>query len=263
MTVVVVGAGVVGLQAACRLAVHDDVVVVDRIPCIGGMAGFEDSRAIELADQACDSGVSLRLGVTACRWEANRVLLVGHDGIAWLTASHLFVASGFRPSTAAELSIDGVRSAGIFPVTVAKHLLETGAVRWNHPIVFSDSWWGPEIAHHLELAGCPFGAVLPGEAAAPSWARESWPAWTVATVCGEPRVESVILTRSADDGADELDVECDALILAAQPRPIRNIEGAISADAAGVTYLNDRVSESGLALHPIGSGVGHNDRGAS
>ena len=32
---------------------------------------------------------------------------------------------------------------------------------------------------------------------------------------------------------------CDAVLLAADPRPVRNVEGAITDDAEGVTYVQD------------------------
>ena len=140
-------------------------------------------------------------------------------GIAWHVATHLFMAGGRRPATAAELGLAGDRPAGVLPATAAKHLLEAGVPLWRRPLVIGDGPWAVEVAH---LASALGAEVLRLE-----------PAWRATRVVGSERVEGVVAMR----GAARRRYACDAVVLAAEPRPIRNVEGAILADAAAVTYV--------------------------
>jgi pyruvate/2-oxoglutarate dehydrogenase complex dihydrolipoamide dehydrogenase (E3) component len=233
MTVAVVGAGLTGLRFAQLVAHQEPVVVVDRVPVIGGEAGYEDREVVRLAESARAAGVRLRLGATACRWAGDRLLVVGHDAIGWLAARHLVIATGLRPATAAELGLVGDRAAGVFPATVAKHLLETRAVTWRRPVIVGDSWWAPAIARQLHALGALVTAVVPRTARTPDWADDSRVGWDARTILGERRVSELVIA----DGERRTAIPCDVVILCADPRPIRNVEGAIADDASGVTYL--------------------------
>jgi NADPH-dependent 2,4-dienoyl-CoA reductase/sulfur reductase-like enzyme len=233
MTVAVVGAGLTGLRLATQLAGQEPVTLVDRVPVLGGHAGYDDPEVRRLERELRDAEVTTWLGATACRWQQNRLLVVGHDAIRWLPARHLFVAAGARPATAAELGLVGERGAGVFAATVAQHLLETRAVRWDRPVVIGNSWWAPEIAAHMHALGAYVTAVLPRPSPSPKWADETWSGWTPLRMRGIPRVDGLEVVRDGDTTT----IACDAIILADGPRPIRNIEGAIADDAEAVTYL--------------------------
>ena len=56
-------------------------------------------------------------------------------------------------------------------------------------------------------------------------------------------------------GAARRTVACDAVLLAAEPRPIRNVEGAILADAAGVTYVEPDAVEGVQARAAAGAAI--------
>jgi D-hydroxyproline dehydrogenase subunit alpha len=233
MTIAVVGAGLTGLGVATQLADREPVVLVDRVPVLGGHAGYDDPEVRRFEQALRRAEVTMWLGATACRWQQNRLLVVGHDRISWLPARRLFVAAGARPATAAELGLVGERGAGVFAATVAQHLLETRAVRWDRPVVIGNTWWAPEIAAHMHARGAHVIAVLPRRSQSPEWADETWAGWTPHRVHGNPRVDGLEIGRDGDTTT----IACDAIILADGPRPIRNIEGAIADDANGVTYL--------------------------
>ena len=57
--------------------------------------------------------------------------------------------------------------------------------------------------------------------------------WTPVAVSGRGRVSGLTLERAGQ----QLVLDCDAVILAASPRPLRNVDGAIFEPAAGVTYV--------------------------
>lgn len=232
MTAVVVGAGLTGLRLAARLADREPVTLVDRVPVLGGHVSYDDPEVRRLEQVLRRAGVTMWLGATACRWHESRLLVVGHNAIRWLPARHLFVAAGARPATAAELGLVGERGAGVFAATVAQHLLETRAVRWDRPVVIGNAWWATEIAAHMHARGAHVTAVLPRSSPSPEWAEETWAGWVPRRVLGIPRVDGLEIVR--DD--DTTTIACDAIILADRPRPIRNIDGAIADDAERVTY---------------------------
>lgn len=233
MTVAVVGAGLTGLRLATQLADREPVVLVDRVPVVGGHAGYDHPEVRRSAQLLRRAEVTMWLGATACRWQQNRLLVVGYDAIRWLPARHLFVATGARPATAAELGLVGERGAGVFAATVAQHLLQTRAVHWDRPVVIGNGWWAPEIAAQMHARGAYVTAVLPRPSPSPEWADETWSGWTPRQVRGIPRVDGLELVQDGDTTT----IACDAIVLAEGPRPIRNIEGAIADDANGVTYL--------------------------
>jgi NADPH-dependent 2,4-dienoyl-CoA reductase/sulfur reductase-like enzyme len=232
MTVVVVGAGLTGLRLASQLADREPVTLVDRVPVLGGHAGYNHPEVRRFERTLRGAQVTMWLGATACRWQQNRLLVVGHDVIRWLPARHLFVAAGARPATAAELGLVGERGAGVFAATVAKHLLQTRAVHWDRPVVIGHTRWAQEVAAHMHARGAHVTAVISRSSPSPDWADETWAGWTPHRVHGTPRVDGLAIVRDGDTAT----IACDAIILADGPRPIRNIEGAIAEDANGVTY---------------------------
>ena len=50
---------------------------------------------------------------------------------------------------------------------------------------------------------------------------------------GRHRVAALEIERAGERAS----LACDAVVLAARPRPVRNVEGAIADDAPGVVYL--------------------------
>ena len=159
------------------------------------------------------------------------------DGIAWHPATHLFMAGGRRPATAAELGLAGDRPAGVLPATVAKHLLEAGVPLWRRPLLVGDGPWAAEVAHLAAALGAEVQRLEPG--------------WRASRVVGADRVEGLVAVR----GAARRMVACDAVLLAAEPRPIRNVEGAILADAAGVTYVEPDAVEGVQARAAAGAAI--------
>ena len=234
MTVVVVGAGAAGLGAATALAGRGAVELVDRIPVPGGAAGHEHADVRARAAQAERAGVAFALGATATRWEDGRLLVCAPGAIRWRAASTLVFAGGMRPATAAELGLAGDRPAGVLAAQVARHLLETGAPLWRRAIVVGD---GDDAAAAAQLIRAGGGSVtaVGGAAGGPPWADRAFPGWRAVAVTGRPRVASLRIERAGETR----ELAGDAVILAARPRPVRNVEGAIADDAPGVVFLQD------------------------
>jgi glycine/D-amino acid oxidase-like deaminating enzyme len=258
--VIVVGAGAAGLGAATALAERGPVTVVDRVPVPGGCVRYDHPDVRAAYDAARRAGVTFRLGATATRFEAGRLLLCAPGAIGWERCDTLVFAGGLRPATAAELGLTGDRPAGVLPVTVAKHLLEADPALWRRVAIVGA---GPGAAQAAALVIAGGGTVTwvappaprPAGAAAPRDRGEPRDAAGVPhdvaeaphrgggaapRDAGEPRAVAVAgRARVSGLRTDRGVVPCDAVLLAADPRPVRNVDGAIAEDAPGVVYVQD------------------------
>ncbi|MDQ8706106.1 NAD(P)-binding protein [Streptomyces sp. LHD-70] len=246
-TYFVVGAGPSGLGCALALAqgTNAHVVLVDRIPVTGGETGWDEPHVQKLTAQAEAAGVELRLGAIAMRWQDRRLLLVSPLGVEWLSGDRLFYAGGRRPATQADLGITGQRPAGVLPATVVEHLLTSGVALWQRPLIVGHDTWAARLAVELRHGG---GTILGlGNV---DWADERFPDGRI-EVLGTHRVEGV----RVHNGADVTGITCDGIVLAADARPNRNVEGALFDDADGVTFVQpltvdgatDRATEGAAA----------------
>jgi NADPH-dependent 2,4-dienoyl-CoA reductase/sulfur reductase-like enzyme len=232
--VVVVGAGLSGLAAAGVLAERAETVVVDRLPAIGGMAGWEDPIARRLDEAGRAAGMRRLLGTTALRWEPGRLLVAAPGDIRWIDADHLVFAGGTRPATPADLRLVGDRPAGVIAATVAEHLLAARVTLGRRVIVLGVSHWAALVAHRMHLRGAPARLLgLPGDLP-PAWADEWLGTATPRAVHGSRRIEELEVER--EPGGDRERIPCDALVIAAPARPIRNVEGAVF-DGERVTFM--------------------------
>jgi D-hydroxyproline dehydrogenase subunit alpha len=238
-TVLVVGAGLAGLSTAVTMAAYGPVTLVERLPALGGHAGFESPEVRALVTECRAVGVRLIVGSTALRWIEGRLLVVGPTLSAWLEGDWLVYAGGSRPATPAETRLTGGRLAGIFSATVAHHLLDAGIVLGRRPAVSGRSFWLDLILPQLREQGA-HPAVVGGDGDG-----GQWPGHRVIAVHGHARVERV--TISDDRSVSE--IECDALVLAGDLRPLRNVDGAIRDGAASTSFLQpleDRMDPSTL-----------------
>jgi D-hydroxyproline dehydrogenase subunit alpha len=241
--VIVIGAGLAGLAAAAVLAREADTTVVERLPAIGGLAGWEDPLARRLDTQGRDTGVRQVLGATALRWTAGELLVAAPGSIHRLTADHLVFAGGTRPATPVELRLTGDRSAGIVSATVAEHLLGARVRLGRLPLVYGVSHWADLVARRLHAQGLRVRVLGQPGAVRPAWADEWLGSGVPRIALGQPRISH--LEISAEPGGPLETVTCDALILAAPARPVRNVEGAVFA-GDHVTFIQ----ETDLAAGP-------------
>jgi hypothetical protein len=231
--VLVVGAGVAGLAVASSLGVDARTLIVDRLPMFGGVLGYEHSQVRLLATRCRDQGVDFELATTAARWDGQRVMLVGPNGIRWVAARQLVVATGTRPSSQAELGIAGERMAGVLPAPVAIHLAEAEAVLGLRVVVIGSGNWAERSIHAVRPQRVHIiGLSLPGDDPS-TGVDEAWSGWTPRRIDGSTRVAQLTVSRS---GADDI-IACDAIILAARSRPLRNVDGAIWPDSEHVTFI--------------------------
>ncbi len=249
--VVVVGAGLCGLAAATALAEQGhEVTVVDRLPAIGGLAGWEDATARSLDAEGRRRGVQQRLGATALRWtapgadDAPGSLLVAAPGeITHLAADHLVIAAGTRPATPAELHLAGDRPAGVLAATVAEHLAGARVTLGRHTLVYGVSHWAALVAHRLAARGTRLVVLGQPGAGRPAWADTWLGTGVLRSVHGRPRLERVAWSAAPDGELRHQDA--DALVIAAPARPLRNVEGAVFGGEA-VTFI----AETDLAATP-------------
>jgi len=224
----VVGAGPSGLGCSTELARHGEVVLFDRIPVPGGTAGWTRPTTRRLTQAAVARGVTLRLGETALGYDGHELVVASPTGIHHVQGRHLFFAGGLRPATPANLDIDGDRPAGVLPATVAEHLLHTGVRLWNTVVLLGDGPWARPIADLCRESGTRVVAVSD----LADWGDQRVDRPARLSVRGRDRITHVRLQLSTAD----LDIPCDALLLAADPQPNRNVTGALIEGAPGVTY---------------------------
>jgi hypothetical protein len=233
----VVGAGPSGLGCAIALAAERAVVLFDRLPVAGGQAGWRDREVRDLVREAETAGVDFRLGGTASRWDGDRLLIAAPGKISWTSGGSLFYAGGLRPATAADIGLYGERPAGMLPATVAEHLLAAGVPLWRRPLIVGSGRWARRVAGLCRELGA---SVLAVAADAPDWADHVVDAAGGLEVVGRDHVRSV----RAHSPAGVLEVECDAVILASDPHPTRNVEGALRDGDLGVTFVQPQIGES-------------------
>lgn len=232
--VVVVGAGLSGLiAAASRAARGDSVILVERLPTVGGVWGFDHPAVIAAAQECRRLGVEFLLGSSAIRWRDRRLLVVGPGAVRWIEADRLVFAGGNRPPTAAELGIAGGRLAGVFASTVAHHLLDAGVVLGHRPVVVGGTDEAAIVLPHLMehgrvtvVGGTPPAGAL-GERV--DW----WPGYSPLRLHGTDRVDLLDIGH----GSATVQLYCDAVILAGPLLPLRNVDGAVRDQSDGVVFV--------------------------
>ena len=254
----VVGAGPSGLGFATELGRHGPVILLDRSPVAGGAADGAQADVRRFIAAARQRGVELRLGESALRWEAprgetprgetprgevprgevprgeaprgenGRLLVAAPGRIEPVAGRHLIFAGGLRPATAADLNITGDRPAGVVAGPLAEHLLRAGVRLGQTVVILGDGPWARPVAERARALGTRVVAVTDSG----DWGDErfGWP--TRLSVAGRDRVTHLRLHTSRAP----VDVRCDAVVLAADPRPDRTVEGALAEGAPAVTF---------------------------
>jgi NADPH-dependent 2,4-dienoyl-CoA reductase/sulfur reductase-like enzyme len=240
----VVGAGIAGLAAAVELSSHVGVALLDRLPVAGGVLGYEADVVRELQERCAGAGVESMLGTTAIRWSARRLLTVGPDGVVWHDFDHLVYAGGGRPATQAELRIAGPRLAGVLPATVAIHFAEAGVILGHRVAVIGAGDWASSFAH--AIAEQPVTTTVVADSMPSFRHARLISGWTPTKVLGTGRVNALVLER---DGV-EYRLSCDAVVLAAGARPLRNVDGAVLDTAEDVTFVQP-IAESMSAVDTV------------
>jgi hypothetical protein len=206
----------------------------------GGVLPYDLAPVRELTARCDSAGVRWLLGTTAVRWENDRLLTVGPSGIRWLDAAQLIFAGGCRPATAAELTLAGPRLAGVLPAPVAIHLAEAKVTIGRRVVIIGTGHWAraarDAIAHQRNRVTF-IADQAAAEVAFPHDALIS--GWSPVEVAGNGRVSALTVQRAGQRQV----LDCDAVILAGSVRPLRNVDGAISVPADGVTYIQPAAEE--------------------
>lgn len=222
-SVVIAGAGRSGLHAARMLAAAGvEVTVVERLPEPGGQEPERDARS--LAKAATRAGARLVCGTLAAEFDDAGVRILGVDGTAVLPAQALVLATGSRPSTRAELGIQGDRGAGLLPGPVAHHYLDSGVLPGRHPLVVGDGQLAEHLCHQLRRAGAVEICSVRSTTVTADWpvTRTVAPA-RLLSVHGFPRLTSAVVSREGEN----VRIQTDAVLLASGRVPMRNVEGAV------------------------------------
>jgi hypothetical protein len=227
----VVGAGISGLTVAGEVGARQSVTIIDRLPAVGGVLGYEHQLVRELQGIVAARQNDVLLGTTALRWVDHRLLVAGPRGIEWIAADRLVFCGGSRPSTAAELGIGGDRPAGLFSATVAIHLMEAGVRLGQNVVLVGSSDWAERAADHIARTGARVAARLDGDEPRQR-SDDEWAGWRLFEVHGAARVSHVIVARDRFRQR----INCDAVVLGARPKPLRNVDRAV-VDGVDVTFV--------------------------
>ena len=224
---VVVGAGMCGLLASIELTSQSvAVTLVERLPAAGGQEP-EGAETDALAERARAAGVSFRFGTLAIEWRKGELTVLGVDGASELGADVLVIATGTRPATRAELSIDGDRCAGVLPGSAALHITESGVLLGHRPVVVGGGSLAATLVHAVRASGAQHVTVVAPDGVLDPRVRDADSVierWDIVAATGNPRLQAVALS-DAQGGNERL--PADALILAHRRVPMRNVEGAI------------------------------------
>jgi D-hydroxyproline dehydrogenase subunit alpha len=238
--VAVIGAGIAGMAAAAELAGSAEVTMLDRLPVPGGVLPYDLPAVRELAARCRSAGVRWLLGTTAVRWDNGRLLTVGPSGIRWLDAAHLVFAGGCRPATAAELMLAGPRLAGVLPAPVATHLTEAKVTLGRRVVIIGTGDWARAARDAVARQRSRVTVIAPQAGQQVSFPHDALiSGWAPVAVAGSGRVSTLTLERAGQRHV----LDCDAVILAASPRPLRNVDGAIGEPAPAVTFVQHAADE--------------------
>lgn len=221
--IAVAGSGLAGLHCAIALSASAEVTVYERLPVSGG-EHWEDPAHARLIREARDQDVRFAAGTQVVRWEGDCLLAVGeHGGLTGADA--LVVATGHRPATRSELRIDGDRSAGVVPATLALHLIQQRVALGANVVVAGESHWAAECIAAMASARRPAATItwVGHDAHSPHRIVTALPGARVTATHGMPRITGVTIESA---GTSER-LACDCLILAGPPVPYRNIDGAV------------------------------------
>lgn len=234
--IAVAGSGLAGLHCALALSNSASVTVYERLPVPGG-EHWEDAGHAQLVGQARDQGVRFAAGTQVVRWEGDRLLAVGEYG-GVDEADALVVATGHRPPTRSELHIDGHRTAGVIPATLALHLVAQRVQLGTNVVVAGSSQWASECIAAMTSGSRRAAAILwvGHDGRAPHHLVTTVPGARVTATHGMPRITGVTVESA---GRAER-IACDCLILAGPPLPYRNIDGAVLDDEPAVYAQRDR-----------------------
>jgi NADPH-dependent 2,4-dienoyl-CoA reductase/sulfur reductase-like enzyme len=220
-TILVVGAGLRGLTAAATLAERFAVQVVERDSHPGGASNVEEPTVTRLLQECDRAGVRLRLNETALGWRDGRLVISGPRTVEWVTAAGIVLAGGSRPSTLAELGAHGDRPAGILAAPAAIALLRDGARLARMPLALGSGSWAQAASDAFRQSGAAVCQVSPD------------PGDRI-TVHGQERVSRVTI----EGDKLRLMIECDLLVLAARPVPMRSVQGAVFAPTPSALFLD-------------------------
>ena len=253
MRIAVVGAGPSGLGCANELAMNHDVILIDRLPVVGGESGWRETSVLQYASKAHELGILFELGSMAIRWDGDKLLIVGPLGTKEIFADHLFFAGGVRPATSAEIGISGDRPAGVIPASVALHLLESEVQLWKNVIVIGDGQLAHKVISAITHNGGICTNIVVGATETNTNIRQISNARKM-KVHGMTRVDKF----ECEVNGENMQFECDGIILAGPLIPNRNLEGALIDPSKNVTFVQQISGSTPESRYENGSSVARN-----
>jgi NADPH-dependent 2,4-dienoyl-CoA reductase/sulfur reductase-like enzyme len=202
----------------------------------GGSAG-------DLAGPAARSGVRLLLDTLAVQFGGTFVEVLGDGGVSRLPCDALVVATGSRPASRTELRITGDRCAGVVPGPAALRLTRAGVLLGHRPLIAGSGEFALRCAREQLAAGASaVSLTMPaGARRAPGAGIRVFAGYRVVSVHGAVRVDTAVLRGERES----VQVQADALILAAGLRPLRTIEGA-TGQRPGVFFCQPDREDEGV-----------------
>jgi len=113
-----------------------------------------------------------------------------------------------------------------------EHLLTAQTRFWHRLAVIGDGPWARTVAAHARAGRSAVVGITPG-CDAPEWADEAITQATQIVIVGRDRVRAVRVCAKHQ----WTEVACDGVVLAASPRPNRNVTGALDEASPGVAFV--------------------------
>lgn len=248
--VVIIGAGPAGLAAAVRcIEKEKSVLLVEREARLGGILkqcihdGFglirfsEKLSGPEYAERYIDMLEKTNCDVTTLTFVADiekkdglfNLTLVNRDGVFFVLAKTLILATGCRERTAKQVNIHGTRPAGVFTAGTAQNLTNLlGQLPAKRCVILGSGDIGLIMARRLTLEGAKVLGVYEAKSTPSGLTRNIhqclhdygiplYLSHTVTRVFGEDRLTGVEISRVDKNmrpiKGTESFVECDGLIL--------------------------------------------------
>ena len=296
--VAVIGAGPAGVAAAIAAKKEgaEKVVIIERDKKLGGILqqcihpGFglkyfdEELTGPEYMDRFIDEVLELDVEL----YLESMVLSISDDkeilctnrkeGMIKIKASSIVLAMGCRERTRGAISLPGTRPAGVYTAGSAQRLINMqGCMVGKEVVILGSGDIGMIMARRMTFEGAKVKAVVEILPYVSGLTRNKvqclddfdiplYLNHTVTKICGNKRLEKVIIAKLGDDGKPvlktEFDISCDTLLLSVGLIPENELSKSLNVKIDPVTQgpvVNENMETNVPGVFASGNVVHVND----